>query len=513
MRPSTSIRAAALPAVAACVAAAAVAPLAPPAAAASGARAAVPGNERIFSWIKGLTGPGYRRSGTPASAHAARYVRDRFRAFGLKGVRFEEARTFSWRASRWGLSVAGQRIDSYPVAHSLDGPRPSGPFSTGPAGLRAEIADVGDGTDADFERVDVRGRIVLFNMRFLRLPFSLFQAASEFYWDPRHTLQPTDSLDNPYLTNFPEVPVEAMRRGAVGFVGVLQDYFDSNRYHNEYYRRERITPPGLWITRRDGERVRSLLAAGPGPAQATLVLDGRRAPATARSVIGFLPGRTRQTVLVESHHDSVWKGAVEDASGTAEVLALARHFSRRPRSSRRKTLMFTTFDSHFTGYQGHQQFVRRYVDRRPGGRRMVAAVALEHIARHARIEADGSLRVTRLAEPRGVLHNTSARVRSAIARAIIRNDLERTALLPANVFSAFGGNACDATGMPTDVSFVYGAGVPVVSLISGPIYLYDRADTLDKVAREDLQPVARAFSDVVRALDRTPAGDIPGKRC
>ena len=39
------------------------------------------------------------------------------------------------------------------------------------------------------------------------------------------------------------------------------------------------------------------------------------------------------------------------------------------------------------------------------------------------------------------------------------------------------------TGIPTDASFVLLAGVPIVSLIAGPMYMYDDADTMDKVDR------------------------------
>ena len=62
--------------------------------------------------------------------------------------------------------------------------------------------------------------------------------------------------------------------------------------------------------------------------------------------------------MVQSHHDSVGTGAVEDATGTAEVIALAEHYGRAAKQPgyrpREKSLMFVTFDTHFTGYQAHQ---------------------------------------------------------------------------------------------------------------------------------------------------------------
>ncbi len=47
-----------------------------------------------------------------------------------------------------------------------------------------------------------------------------------------------------------------------------------------------------------------------------------------------------------------------------------------------------------------------------------------------------------------------------------------------------------------------------MSLISGPIYLYDIADTVDKVDRAALAPVARTFATMVEGLAATPSDKI-----
>jgi len=36
-----------------------------------------------------------------------------------------------------------------------------------------------------------------------------------------------------------------------------------------------------------------------------------------------------------------------------------------------------------------------------------------------------------------------------------------------------------------------------VSLVSGPLYLYDDADTIDRIDVDQLEPVARFFADVI----------------
>ena len=47
-----------------------------------------------------------------------------------------------------------------------------------------------------------------------------------------------------------------------------------------------------------------------------------------------------------------------------------------------------------------------------------------------------------------------------------------------------------------------------MSLIAGPNYLYDLADTLDKVDKEQLVPVANVFAELIEAIDTTPSSLI-----
>ena len=63
-------------------------------------------------------------------------------------------------------------------------------------------------------------------------------------------------------------------------------------------------------------------------------------------------------------------------------------------------------------------------------------------------------------------------------------------------------------GIPTDASFTLAAGVPTISLVSGPLYLYDNADTLKQVDVDQLEAVGRAFVDLIDAADQRPAGRI-----
>ncbi|ROR46514.1 M28 family peptidase [Kitasatospora cineracea] len=460
-----------------------------------GTRPEMPDTDTIFSWISDLATFSGRGTQTLDDRRSADYLVDAFTRFGLSDIQVQEADSLHWHATRSELTVAGTPVPHAPAAFSHD--TGIGPFSTGADGLTASIVDVGDGGEGDFAAADVRGKIVLFNLRFT-LPRSLLLAVGEFFHDPHDTVDPADmNTANPYLSNFEEVLELAIGAGAVGFVGVLADYFDSHDIRPEYT--EDITIPGLWVTKANGARIRDLAVGG---ARATLCLEGEKVTTPARTVIGYLPGASDDTIMVQSHHDSAWDGGVEDASGTAEVMALARYYSQLTPQQRPKTLMFVLMDSHFTGYQAHEEFVDTFITNPATSRRIVANVTLEHIAKQAEIGPDGSLVVYDRPEYRGIFENVSAPLKAAIENAVITHGLHRTLRVPADPLAQAMGE------LPTDADLVHRAGIPIINLISGPLYLYDKADTIDKVHKPDLVPVALAFADIIDHLAVTPSDQI-----
>ncbi len=457
----------------------------------------MPTTERIFSWIEDLVAIGYRRTGTEAGYKASAYVKCQFESLGLEDVHYETVTSWNWSTTRAALSVQGEHIDAFPVAHTFVTPDQASEFSTGPNGLSAEIVEVGLGTPVEMALTDVKGKIVMFDLKFL-VPPAAFLPLTEFLWDPDlSTIEESLILGNPFVTSFSTAVEAAMDAGAIGFIGVLADYFDSNQYYNEFYRRTQVTIPGFWVTRREGDRIRMLMSTASGAPSATLTMEGSRKEAVARTVVGFLPGKSKDTIMIQSHHDSVFYGAVEDGSGTASVLAQAQYFSSQPAESREKTLMFATFDTHFTGYQAHREFVRKYITDKETPYTIVANVTLEHIGKQGVMDANGKLTVNDRPELRAIMETLGPTLKGTVINSVISHDLRRTAVVSAHAL-------CAAGAMPTDASFICTAGIPTASLIAGPNYLYDKADTLDKIHQEDLVPVAEIFAELIDAIDETP---------
>ncbi|MCA1192870.1 M28 family metallopeptidase [Saccharopolyspora sp. 6V] len=441
----------------------------------------LPSTDKIFNTIHDLVSIGPRRTGTPEGKSSAYYVADTFRALGITDVRIDECHSTRWEADHWGLTVGGADVPCFPVTHSFIGENDIAEFSTGSDGYTARLVDLDSSPTAE----ELTGAIVIFDVHFIGSDVAA-EAGHEISTSfPDGTL-PEGKLIDPYHTSLPDIIPRLVQSGAVGFIAVLADYFDSNRYINEDI--GDIPIPGMWITRRQANEVRARLRATP-VVEATLSLHGRREPATGYSPVAVLPGRSSESILIHSHHDSVWSGAVEDASGTAVVIALAEYFASIPIQDRARTLIFASMDTHFTGYEAHQAFVDKYVDHPEDGREILIDIAIEHIARSGRV-VDGELVTGDESELRLVLHRTGQKVEDLLVK--LTSPLDRIMLLPTSFLPT--------AEMPTDADFHYQAGIPVISFISAPIYLYDECDTLDKVDRDQLRPITGMFAELATEL-------------
>ncbi|MFW6066987.1 MAG: M28 family peptidase [Myxococcota bacterium] len=458
-----------------------------------------PDAEEMQQSIETLVGFGVRMPGTDASVQAAEYVHDGFVAAGLTDVAIEETDTVVWSANDWGLTVEGEEVPCYFMQHTFHQQEPTS-FSTGSGGLEAEIVYVGDGAASDFAGLDVEGKIVLSDVRFHRFDIGLVETFALDIHDPEGTIDEDFEYIDPYSRRtFPFNYYNAMERGAVGFIGILTDYLDRHEYHNEGYSSYReggaMEIPGLWVSPSVGAALAQRIEETEDPVMANMVLEGQLETAVGRSVIGYVRGKTDEIVMVQSHHDSNTAGAVEDASGTALVMALAKHYGSLPDGERERTLLFTTMDTHFTDYASHFAFVERHVEQED----ILANLTLEHIGREVEETADG-LVPTDNPVIKGLFVTTEVPGLSDVALdAFVEHDVARTIGLPANN---------PVIGLPTDASHFHGEGVPVVNLVGAPIYLYDSADTLDKVAVDQLEPVAGASMQILDGLDTMPREDL-----
>jgi hypothetical protein len=149
-------------------------------------------------------------------------------------------------------------------------------------------------------------------------------------------------------------------------------------------------------------------------------------------------------------------------------------------------MLFLLHAGHMAGGAGIWAFLPAHADEVS---RTVLEVHLEHAALEF-IEKDGKIEATGLPEPRWWFTSRIPQLETAVLDAIQSERLTRSVILPSNIF----GNA-----PPTDGAGFSLAGVPQVSFLTAPFYLFDAIDTVDKVDRDNLAPISRAAIRIIES--------------
>lgn len=446
----------------------------------------LPTEEEIFGYIADLYNLGARRPGSEADQEAIHYLVERFQEFGFADVRSEPFRFDYWVPQEWSLTVEPENdtpweVESFYVPYS-------GP--TDRAGVTAEIAYVGEGSEADFAAADVSGKIVLADLPPVDIGWDQMRLFSFMAYDPEKTAA---GWSHPYpigwMFRYYEVYERAFAHGAVGIIGILHDYPDMGgfTYYAPYDGVLRPIP-SLYVMEDDGARIRDGVAAGPVQARIVLQAQVSEQGGETATVYGVLPGQSETALVIHSHHDSPWPSGVEDSSGVGMVLALARYFAQVPQTQRARTLIFTFTGSHMVGAPSNQAFMEAHRDDLMA--RMLFDICIEHIAD----DYNPPLPPTGRVEPRGAFITENPVAVSLYAGAVADHQMVRTLIFPTGT----------PLGVPTDAGPFARAGYQVISLISGPTWLFDDDDTLERVARDQLEPLAAMYVDFIGRLNRLP---------
>ncbi len=439
----------------------------------------VPSAARMMADIEAIVGLGIRRPGYAGDRRAEEWAARRFAEIGLENVVLEPVDLPMWESGSALLEV-------WPADDPAAARRFAGfalPYTQGCAGLERDLvpADV----------ADVRDRIVVEPVTFIDLPQSLMRDGATFAFDPDGDFD-TLLQTLPFGPSFNTVGDAAVTAGAAGYVGILTGLpWETRDYYVPYDARPRPIS-GLWLSRSDGIILQLMLAAGPH--RARLSIDGRIEAARSHNVVGRLPGIGDETVIVGSHHDAPWASAVEDASGMALVLAQAAYWASLPSAERPHNLTFVLTAGHMAGGAGTRAFVNQHAGDLD---QVVLEVHLEHAAAEVRGHGE-RLELTGRPEPRWWFTSTEPKLKAAVADALRAEDLRRSLVLKPTVFGE---------APTTDGSAFYLAGVPIVHFLTAPMYLFDSADTIDKIHIPSLEPVTRATIRIINSLHgRTAAG-------
>ncbi|MFE0148939.1 M28 family metallopeptidase [Nonomuraea sp. NPDC059007] len=420
----------------------------------------------MMDWIETIVSQGIRRPGYPADDWTAAWAAERFTEFGLHDVRLEPVELPVWRPVHASLEV---RLDADPskvvrvAASALPYTRPKATVS------------------APVSREVVPGAIVVPEYTFTELPQSFVRDLATAVHDPEGVF---DELVQtlPFQLDYLDVIQGVMDGGAAAFAGALTGVpWETRDYYVPYDAVHRDLP-AVWLSGGDARRVLDLV--DDGPCTGTLTVESETGPAVSHNVIGTLPGGSDQWVIIGSHHDAPWASAVEDATGIALVLAAARYWAGVPERDRPHNLIFLLTAGHMAHAAGTRAFIETHRDLLGD---VVLQLHLEHAARRC-VVVDGELVPTGDPEPGWWFTTRKPELESLVASALVAEDLKRSFVLPPDVFSPMP---------PTDGAFFHPEGVPLVHFLSAPMYLFDSADTLDKVHEASLEPLTRAAIRIV----------------
>jgi len=449
----------------------------------------------MLGWIRRIVGFGTRRPGYPQSLQIEQWLEATICEFGLKEVRREPVPVNYWSPSstRLVFSASAIELPCFPVPYTS---------WTAASGIGAATVFVGEGSAEEFQHMDLRGRIAVVNMRFAELPGAALKRGAKFIQDAKQSI-PDGPLHvaNWLIRNFPAY-YEAQQRGAVGFIGLLVDSPTDGCDFYVPYDGFLKGLPAVWVGREHAARVHALAQAGQS---ARLLSAGENRVVDSHNVVGFVPGSgagsnaENENIIITCHHDAPFASAVEDASGLAVLLALAKAFAA-PHSGRhqlRRDLVFVVASGHFHGGIGNRVFVKRHTEDLL--QRTVAAFGVEHIAEEAESDGHGGYRQSGRPEVRALFFDGSNQFARILAEEAERCQLDR--MVGADAYG-FGPEP------PCDSAPFFTAGIPSACHISGPLYLFDPHDTIDKVRAVDLVPMANFFTQTVRRIDLLPAAEL-----
>lgn len=453
---------------------------------------------RMAETMSKLRENGPRRPGSQADRLAEEYLAAQLSAMGYD-VSLQPIQIQEWVPDCAELAVtdgSGARriLDAGPVPHARFTPE---------QGISARLVLIN--SIGDIRRAAKEGPfIAVVDMPFAPLKPGLMRAIELDEYDPDGDIHEINHKATWVRTNWYLYRELCKYSQTLGFVGILIDQpgGTAHMYAPYGFREKDITDkpvPAVWIGKADGELLRKQAASG---AEAILKVTGIVRPAVTYNVIGRLAGNSNKrpanmpgnpkSIIVSCHHDSPYAGDVEDASGCAVLLEVARCYRRGGVSSCMNDLVVVFTAGHFHGSIGTRQFIEAHPDIVANA---MAALSIEHCAAPEAEESvpGGKLIKTGRPEPTAWFCSFAGPLREIVMRAIRQHKIKRSILLPA--IGPLGNYP------PTDGGDWYEYGVPVVNSISNPPYLLTDQDGADWINPADMEKFVHAWRHIIFSLD------------
>jgi hypothetical protein len=262
-----------------------------------------------------------RFPGTTADREGMAYMTRGFEELGLKVEHFPYVLPRDWRPTDWSASyrTADGTTVSLTTAFPVAGTKP-----TGPQGITAEAVWVGIGAGADFLGRDVKGKAVVI--------YSVFVPGGRSH----------SASDRANLFN---ANTRAVQQGAAMVIDVM-GVPGNGQFQPEAGVKE---IPQFTLSQDEGFALRDRLDKGEKVMFSVRldVPDLRDIP--AEYTIATLPGVSDEQIVVMTHTDGYFQGAMDNAAGMASALEIARFYASKPLRERPRTVKFIQFPDHHHG--------------------------------------------------------------------------------------------------------------------------------------------------------------------
>lgn len=448
------------------------------------ATSSLPTRDQVFRYISEVYNLGERLPGSESDHKTIDYLEAKLHEFGYTDVRVEKSNFDYWEPVKWSIEVqpgtaSSWQPDTFYVPYS--GPTPAG-------GISADVVYLGNISSPEWQ--DVKGKVVLVDIPPTDVSWDKLKLFSYMAYEPENKLK---NWSHPYpigwMLKYISFYDKIESRQPAGIIGILSGYPNMGKFtYYAPYQGILRKIPSMYLLPEAGDKLKAQTAAGK--TNVKLVLDAKvtKKGGESANVYALLPGQSDKIIIFHSHHDSPFRSGVEDSSGVGVVLGLAKYYSQVPLADRPHTMMFLFTGGHMVGGVTNHDFIERHkTDILP---RTINDIAIEHISDDYLPPA----KPTGNAEPRGVFITENPVTVALYSKSVASAGLSRTLVFPTGT----------PLGVPTDAQHYWRAGMPVVSLISGPVWLFDDDDTLARVDKERLAPLTAMYIDFASRLSATP---------
>ncbi len=429
--------------------------------------------DELISWIKEIVDFGIRRPGYEADIKCQEWIKTKFLEFNLSDIKEEPVELLIWEESGAKLTVWQNQeptltteIPAFPV-----------PFTTPTKNFIGELAPL----DAIGE--ESSSTIAIGKLGLSTVPLNFFRSLAVDFYDPKdefNYLQQT----LPFGPEFTEVLTPAINKSVRAFIGILDGFpWETMEYYVPY---DGIIKDitAVWISKKSGSRILSMMQNGT--VSGSISVLGTNRMGKSENISATIYGKSDKWIIIGSHHDAPWASAVEDGSGIAMVLSLAKYYSQAEKP--KHNILFLLTAGHMSGGAGTKTFIK---DHPEIVKNLVLEIHLEHAANECTI-SDGKLLPTGMPECRWWFVTEDEHLLKAVKSALIAENLERSLIFKPDVFFEHP---------PTDGGFFHLENVPILNFLTAPMYLFDPEDTIDKVHLTSLGAVPRAVVQIVKSLE------------